>query len=395
MLELTRDQKERLSKLEEEIASKKLRDEKDRERRCDISKKTGIPVDLVDMDIVKIGSMLGLINLRSSEKNDDDINIINLLLDGMSDDTKVFDYSNIPPYFSLSPTRISEDDRLEYQKEEVRIICKRYYEYVNNVLMKEREIIERYMSFDIEEPNIEKFYEFVFENMNAVFEIIVDEDSDESWEQLHILRNALLNVVSICEYNRILTSQITELLKYYPYDKICRNLSYVDSQLTLSPFLRADKSVDRVLNSLIIRSHSKDPELKAIDIKKILKECCTPSLLFVDLKFILAHGIIGPYRNNPICFVHTNYYVLKDISSSGVRIWIMDDGLRTFSDTLRSGMMEYTKKLRDAFHQTIPDALVENIRDMDDEQSFNEVLRVIIRQKSVLNPSEADVFDIV
>lgn len=395
MLKLTREQQEKLSKLEEEMASKKMRDERDKERRYNISQKTGIPMDLVDMDIVKIGSMLGLINLRSKEKNDDDVNLIDLFFDGMTDDTKVFDYSNIPSYFSFSPIRIPESDRLQYHQDEIRIICSRYYEYLNTIFTKEREIIERYMSFLIEEPNIEKFNQFIQENMNAVFEIIIDEESDELWEQLHVLRNALLNVVSICEYNKILTSQITELLKFYPYDKICKNLSYIDSQLTISPFLRKDKSVDRVFNSMIVRSYSKDPELKAIDMEKIIKECCTPSLLFIDLKSVLTYGIVGPYRNDPISFVHSNYYVLKEISTSGIRIWIMDDGLRTFSERLRYNMLEYSKKMKDAFQQEIPDTLCYNISDMNDETEFNNVLCEIIRKKSVLNPSEADVFDII
>lgn len=390
---LTKEQQEKLAKLEAELAAKRKYEETSRERRLAASKRTGIPYDIVDIDVVRLGTMLGLIqNLEkreSNEKDPDDVSILDLLLGLGGPQQSSYSYDKIPPYFMLSPKRIREDDRAEQHREFVKNKCSKYCNFVSEFLEREHEQVERVISLSLEQLTPELFVTAVKENMDIILEML-EEDGDENLqEQLKILRNSLLSFVPICEYKKIVVEQVRR----------CKKLSYIDAVLILFPGFETlqQQNTIGILRSLVVRSYTKDPKLAPLNMAEIGKECCTPAIMFVHLTEVLRHTIIGPYANNPIGFLTNNFYILKCISGN-VRMWIRDDGLKTFSQRLRKIMLNYVTKTLNTVRSVsknsdIESRLVDTLNALKNPGVFRKIICSIVSSYSPIIPTEADVFD--
>lgn len=398
MLHLTPEQETKLKKLELEMEAKKKYEETSLDRRLAISKRTGVPVNLVDTDVVKIGSLLGLIkniaNREGSTDTEPDVSLLDLLLNGFGDSATSYDYSKIPPYYSFAPLKHSEADRLCYHQNFVKEACSEYCRFVDELLENECKLIEPYLSLSLQDKTIEQFIETVTENMDALMEMLLEEDSQECWTRLTLLRGALLGPLSICNYKTLVSNQVVQLLTRYDQSVVFQTLSPTETLLTLFPGFNPNAAFDteRVQNSLTIRAYTRNPELVCFDFASIKKECCTPSLLLVSIGYILTRGIVGPYQNNPIGFANRRYYILKGITG-GVRIWVHDKNLELFSKELRDAMVGYAKKLETLV--TGSSTLQENLDKLNQSVQFQRCLCSIVSQKSVIIPTEADVFDSV
>jgi hypothetical protein len=403
---LTSAQLERLEKLDAEIAGKKAYEEKHRARKLASSKKTGIPYDLVDSDVVKIGTLLGLIKSSDSQSH------FSLLDAFMGGDVQKYDYSKIPPYFSIVENCSSEQEKMDQQRQYVANECASFYQYITQELTRQLVLIERVVSIALINITIEDYITTINDNLIAVLDALRDEDDDELWHQLRVLRNALFLVTPICDYKKLVAHHITTLTSYRKsQSQIARNLSYIDANLSLYPgfpkIAIQPIDIDRIDASLNVRNHTKNPELKPFDMSEILLECCTPILLFVDAKIVIESGIIGPYRNNAICFINSSFYVMKCITG-GIRMWILDENLTTFSEQLRSHCLSYCIKLFRAYYLAhhgsnafqddridgrVFETLLKSISWLKSPTLVRAYICDIVRTKSPHTPTEIDVFN--
>lgn len=398
MLYLTKEQEERLEKLEQELLQKKTYDEKNRDRIMEVSKQTGIPYNLVDTDVVKIGSMLGLIqNQTRREDGKKEENLMDILF-GDEKSEKPIDYSKVPPYFMLAPMSITEVEKLHFQREQVKHACNMYYTYLGTILQTECNRLHRYLTFSVQQPSVELFIETVRDNMDVIFEMLMEEEDDELWEQLRILRYALSNMIPLCEYKKLISAQILLLSKKYSVDKIFSNISYVDAKMTL--FVKSEEKSDkndinRLLHAIVIRSHNRDPELKAFDMERVKRECMNPVYMFLPLERVFHHFIMGPYNNDAIGYLRPQFYILKCITNEGVRMWILDDTLTMFSEQIRICVLRYCEKLLNTLNAKKLDvSMIErNVRFLSNSQNFRNYVCKIISGNSNIIPTEADVFD--
>lgn len=397
---LTKEQQERLAKLEVELEAKRIYEETSKTRRMAASKRTGIPYDIVDTDVVRLGTMLGLIRNLGDEKEPDDISILDLLL-GTSSSGPVYSYNGIPSYFSMAPCRIEESMRVEKHQEFVKKKCNIYWSAVSAFLSEENGRVEKVVSLSIPNMTPEVFVSAVKENMDVVLEMITESDDEQPdlYEQLKVLRNSLASFIPICEYRNILVEHMRKI-----HRKNIQDLSYIDASLILYPGfdqLESDNEL-AVFRSLCVRSHTKDPKLAPLDMATIVKECCTPALMFVNLEHVLRNSIVGPYANNAVGHMTStkNFYVLKCISGN-VRLWIHDECLRDFSQKLKGGLLAYVNKTLDTIRRAsdkrppIEVRLMDTLAILKKPAVFRRLICSIVSETSVIFPTEADAFDFI
>lgn len=392
MVYLTKEQQERLDKLEQEMLQKKIYEEKNRERLLEVSKETGIPYNLVDTDVVKIGSMLGLIGTK---KSDGEENLMDILFG--RDETPKLDYSKVPPYFTFAPVTVSEMEKLEYHRDKVKHACNVYHAFLGSLIQFECQRLEEYVTFGVQQPSIESFVETVNENMDVVMDMVLEEEDDELWKQLRVLRNSISCIIPLCEYKKVVSMQVVSLLKKYPIETIFKNISYIDAKLTLFPKSedKSDKGeINRLINSIVIRSYTRDPELKAFDMEVVKRECLTPIYMFLPLDKVFHHFILGPYNNDAIGYLKPNFYILKSINE-GIRMWILDENLAMFSEQIRLCVLTYCEKLYATLNNASLDVsiLAKNIQFISNSLNFKSYICNIVCHNSMIIPTEADVFD--
>lgn len=406
---LTKEQQDRLAKLDEEIATKQAYEEKNRERKLASSRRTGIPYNLVDSDVVRIGTLLGLVkslDALEGRTKEEKFSILDLFLDNLSSSqsTTNDNYSKIPPYFSPTPNRITEAKRIDMHRSFISLQCTKFCSFVSEMLRQEMNDIDAHLCITLPNLTIETFVNVVKVNSTIVLDALKDENDDELWEQLYVLRNSLIGCMNICEYKNFVIDQIATLVKWGKLDiQILKNLSFLDANLSLYPGFQTVRSVPsetyKIQRELVVRNHMKDPELKAFDLKTIIKECCVPSLMFVDLSEILANGIVGPYRNNSISYINSGYYALKSIID-GIRLWILDEELTIFSERLRSEILSYTVKLlythwRESYKSKnqVTEYLLKNVKLLCKPHDFRSSICYLVKTQSQWYATELDVFD--
>lgn len=349
---LTKEQIDKLKKLDLELERKRKYDEKNHIRKYNESYRTGIPFDLVDIDVVKIGLFVGLLKSKDvfeGRKKSDDFSLLDIIMPTTK--IKKYDFSLVPDYFDTYTDKVTEDDKISFHQLFVKNKCKKFTDYISSSIDKEIIILSTVIAVDNYDKNrgMESFVELCNENSIIVLDSLKDEDDDELWLQLSLLRNCTLGFISICEYKKYLKDQIDTLISYKKsYRKIFNHLSSIDSHLSLfgkfwiKSFTDLDN--DRLLRELIIKSHVKDPSLQPFLFDTLYSFCCSPSLMKSNIEDVISNGIIGPYRNNCIGYLDypcENYYALKDIIGGGIRLWVVDYNLLAICKKLCSSLILY------------------------------------------------------
>lgn len=428
-MELTDDQKEKLRKLDEEMKRKREHDEKSRVRREASSKATGIPVEIVDMDVIKIGTLLGLIKKKSilEGKEPDTGSFLSLFL-GDEDNFKI-DRSKFPANFRNASTFVTEADKINYHQQFVQQQCEYMSVITMSMIKQELENINRHISVNIESNTLDNFKTACVDTLEVILEELYEEEDDELWRILSILRNALLGSVDICEYKKILNNNIMMLRKAgKSHIRILNHLSINDVRLSLykgcltqiSGPISLDDS-DRLSREIKLRSYMKPPELKPFDFDNIVMHCCIPSLVCIPMDEVIEHGLIGPYRNNPIGYLNiTNntdywsFYNLKSINQDGARLWVLDNKLWMLTVNMISIMTSYMIKIFRTFYYEYYGSntfkygfwlasynkhydafinMMNNIAFVSNQSNFHQFLKTIIIQKSPIIPTNYDFFN--
>lgn len=429
-LELTVEQREKLRKLDEEMKRKKDHDEKNRNRREASSKATGIPIDIVDMDVIKIGTLLGIIKKKSilEGKEPNTGSLLKMLL-GCEDEFKI-DRSKIPKNFRNASTIITESNKISYHQQYVQQQCQHLSAITMSLIKQELTNINKYININLETNTLENFKTACVETLDVLLDELCEDDDDEIWSTLSVVRNALLGAVDICEYKKILHNHIVILRRNgKPHDRILDHLSVNDVRLSLyrgcltktkGPLIPEESM--RLSREIELRCYMKPPELKPFDFNDIVRHCCIPSLVCVPIDEVIENGLVGPYRNNPIGYLNVNtpgitpwsFYNLKSITAQGVRLWVLDNRLWMLTDNMISTMTAYMIKIFRTFyyeyygnntfkqgfwlasHNKHYDAfmnMMNNLSFISNNAMFHKFLTLVIMQRSPLIPTEYDFFN--
>lgn len=432
-LNLSTEQKEKLRKLDEELTRKKEHEEKSRSHREASSKATGIPLDIVDLDVIKIGTLLGLIKKKSilEGKEPDTTGSILTMLLGNDDKSSRIDLSRIPRNFRNTTNIVSEADKITYHQQYVQKQCQHLAFITMELIKQELSNINRYIIFNLETSTIDNLKTSCLETLEVLLEELCDgEDDLELWLTLSVVRNALLGVVDVCEYKSILNQHIVLLSKAgKSYKSILQHLTISDLRLSLysgcltrtkGPILVGD--ANRLSREIVLRSYMKPPELKPFNFVDIVKHCCIPSLVCVPIDEVIENGLIGPYRNNAIGYLNQvsnseipwSFYNLKSITADGARLWILDNKLSVLTNHMISTMTSYlVKTFRTFYHEYYGcnvfqigfwlegknnhyDAFLNMLRNLSfisNHSMFHRFLMSILIQRSPLIPTEYDFFN--
>lgn len=330
----------------------KIEEEKNKEYKNNIkvSKETGIPLDIVSLDVTKIGIDLGIIN-----KNSNTTNIFSELL---------FDNDNINIDFSKIPKNYINYYKYNKEKNRNLIISNNISEQsvifislLKKILIREIDKINKVSSFNISKIDINSFKETCLETINVLFDDIEDDimniinfkETNEFFKTLEILYVLIQSVfiaISFNEYNILLT-------KYYTLSNMIKlnNLDF----FILNGYISKDFNNQKIIENMVIYNYNKCPKLKPFCLKNTIEDTCTPYILFIDIKTYLKNILTNPYCTSsivyikPISLIKTDYYwsfyILRNINSDNTRIWILDLRLKKTFNMINKYLTNYMIKI--------------------------------------------------
>ncbi len=354
-MELSQEQKDRLKKLDAEMLKKKQYEDENRSRKEATSKRTGIPYTLVDMDVIKLGVMFGLIKNKEAVGTKTGGGLLSLLMGDEQAEEGVCDLRTVPYYFRHASTTVTESERIAYHKEFVGKKCVEFSKSVEDLVDAALGVVGEHLTVILPNKTLDALVEVFLENITILMESLEEEDDDEVMMCISLVRNCLLGPLSICEYKKLVVDHITRFRRMGKSgDVILKSLSLNDCRLTMYPGYQvrdtSDINNNPFYDEILIRHFTKDPKLNMFNFDTILSHCCIPSLITIPVEEILAMGLIGPYRNNPIGFLSTinqnpsdpwAFYILKTITSSGCRLWVVDYRLSNTATKLGFELSDY------------------------------------------------------
>lgn len=419
-MELTHEQKEKLQKLEKELAQKKEYEEKNRHRKEKTSETTGIPYNMIDLDVVKFATMFGMIKSRAvregKEIDTSGSSLLTTLLGGTAGNS--VDYSSVPSHFRLCQKRTTEADRIGYHQDYVQSACDAFSRNVKGMIIQEFKNLHQYIEINVDKFSIDDFKSSVQATIEIVFENLEDEDDDELWDTLSLLRNSLLGALDVCEYSAMVKTHIEKLKKMKKSRaSILAHLSWNDGRLSCYPGFQCKTGVYneyfRIYRALEIKSFTRDPSLQPFD---FVKNCCIPTLMMVSVLDVLSHGLLGPYRNNSIGYLALDpkaFYIIGEIKN-GIRYWMLDNSLVAVSDKISTVITKYLITLFRTFyrqcfgdrvyrskcvltsftaHADVFRMLLANLDMVNHKIKLHTYLKDLVRRKSPIIPTEYDVFN--
>lgn len=425
--ELTTEQKKKLENLDEEMKNRKIYEETNKNRKEISAKEMGIPVDLIDLDVIKVGTILGLIKKKDSTQT-------GTLLDLIFPTKQKINLENIPKHYYNAYRFTTELDKIQYQQQYVQTQCDFFSHFcmlfikqnINNLNSTMMIKLNKYTLDDYNSTLLDLFEviteDLLSENINEI-----DQTEPDDWDNLKKIRNGLLGSINICQYKLQLEQNIRIFKQTnISNQNILNSLSIIDSRLSLYPGSLRDFNSKEIVEAektfqqeIKLRSFLRPPQLNIFNMNTVLQQCCIPSLIMVSITVVLEHGLIGPYQNNPIGFLTTvpavkenwSYYVLKTITNDGLRLWVLDAKLKNLTYKLQNYLSIYLIKLFRTFYKTVYKTLIYNKQIFTSTQSdvfqnllqnlefvanydmFQSFITQIIRQKSCLIATDQDYFN--
>jgi hypothetical protein len=311
---LSKEQILKLKKLDDENQKKKNENKKK-------SIESGIPEDLIGLDIVKLGFFLGIIKNKNEQSKK---NLINLFFPDDEPLVKI-DRHLIPNYFQNAYLIFPEKEKINHQEKIVQEKSIIFFDYLEEKIKEECQKNDLTLNSYID---LDSFCNTCLEMMNNILE---DEDEpssstegacepssstegacepssstegaceNEVWKLKTVakIRQSIFGFINQKEYCALLENQISknkEILKYN---------SFIDNFLQKkfnSPYF-FPYHPDIILKSLFIQQYKKNPELEVFNFESIMKEICNIDLMFVPLKLILKYKLIGLYNNNSLVYL--------------------------------------------------------------------------------------------
>lgn len=454
---LTEEQKEKLRKLDAEMATRKSNEEK----REQTSKTTGIPVDIADMDVIRIGILLGLIKKRSADgTRQTGPSLLDMLL--KTEDIEL-DTTNVPKHYKLSPEIVTEMAKIKHQQSHVEAQTSLFLQLVSTQIKESIEEIQQYIYFNVDTLSYENFVQTCKDTLEVIGDELKEaiekiENPHTLWDALalqdgpggpntetpcevrelmtimKVVRISMLGPLNICEYRNVLKDQIRLFQSVkIPYNHIVNNLSLLERRLALlgcatpppsSSHQFSEKDARRLLYELQFRAYTNSPELVPFNPHTFAQNVCTPVLLCAPIDAILNISLLGPYLNNSIGFLSNStqdpqflhFYVLDRILPNGIRLWVMDIDLVQFCESLMKELVFYLIKVFRVFYKTcflsnryidqfdtpqrsnhsdVFQNLLTNITFLCRKQTFHQFIKTLVITKSYIIPTQYDFFNYI
>jgi hypothetical protein len=421
LVELTKEQKIKLEKLEKELQAKANYKAKTALQNKKRSETTGIPESLAGMDVINIAMLIGLIKSKAVRdgKEKDNGSLIDLFLgntDKVIEKRKV-NFKNIPFYFKHHPQKVLEEEKLEYTSEIVRQECEFMNMEIQQHIETTKKIIGKRVVFSPKSNSIDEVVKEGILIINDLIEGVIEEleegtsdEIDSLLTTIMIVRNELFGLMNIFSYKKLVLKHVDFLtqINFNPGQYI----SSLDAVLIMHPIYKNKDlipNVPKVVLESRLRCFTRDPKLEPINLGNIAKHCCCPSLVFLPVEEVLHYGLVGPYNNNPVTYMDIspwNFYILKEVRDD-VRMWVLDPDLMYFIKTLRKYLVDYllgtfrtfyldsygdhiyrSSCLKNYIFRTLARSLV-----FVSSKKFASFIRSFITKKSILVPTELDVFN--
>jgi len=439
-LTLTKDQIEKLQKLDVEMKERLAKEKIAQTKREQTSNSTGIPVDIAGLDVIKIGTMFGLIKKKDAfEGNEKSSTSLLKILFGNNE--------KIPPCplgYYKSLITVKESEKIEYHQYFVQKESKFFIEMVEAFIVEELEKISKLIKINLSSYTLENFKTTCLETLEVLIDELTENYDDvELWTCISTVRNSLLGTLNICEYKKLVIDNIISIIYRIPkhcYSKLINHLTIIDKRLSLfnkalteltestTQFLTQNEEIEkhRLIRELNVRCYTKPPELTPFVFKDITKHICIPSLMYLPIEIIINNCLVGPYRNNSIGFLvdstkndeFGDFYILTTINSDGGRLWSVDQSLERFTNEIIIILSAYIvnifktlykecfgnnlfydnktlKLVKNCNHYTIFHMLLRNLLFISDGVAFHKLLTLVLKSKSPLFPTEYDFFNFI
>lgn len=409
---LTEEQKEKLQKLEKEMAAKTEYEKQNKERKEKLSQDTNIPVDLVDSECVKIGLLLGLLKRKSTTNKTS-------LLDIIFPKPKELSHPQLPwkPFQRIKEVernRLLQNFYLSQQTQ----FNKWSAGLIRISLTKLNEITE----IEVKNYKIEEVVSLTKELLLAIFDDIVETKDDGQIEDLFKILNTLFGLLNISEYQNLLSSISTKLssLNMTP----TKYMSSIDLRLVIYPTIKTNEVIDTECSTLfqreIILQTLKYDKLEPFTFSQLVKKCCVPALMLLPVTKVLEFTIVNPFKNSSIIFLDPlnnsekdwSFYLLKEITKDNFRLWVLDCDLAVLTKKLHQEVCVYLIDLFKTIYFSVfrTGVMIKNFYECNGYSSiFKNILnnlsfitkvkhlqsfiKQVVKMKSFGEPTEYDYFD--
>lgn len=370
-LVLTKEQREKIFKLEEEMKAKEEYEIKNRQRKKETSEATGIPVNLIDMDVIKIGIVFGLIKKKDNKTSGSFL--LDLLFGHVE---KPIDKTLFPHHFRNAPNIVEEEKKIQYIENHVQVQSEKYSELTNTVIKESLFLIRQHIAINLQSWTLENFKITVQEVMDILLDNLMDEVQidntnkvtntyTEDWLVFNIVRRSLLGPCTIFEYKTLLIQFLKKIWSrgFHKglHSQILQSLSTIEKRLVLyngclnietEPICIQD--IKQLRTEMLFRNYNTNPELVPFNVYDVLYSCCTPLLLTIPISVVFEHSFLNPYMTNSLGFLNLgkdwSFYALSKIQD-GVRLWVLDKWLDMFTTTTRNIVLDYVVKIFRVFYK--------------------------------------------
>ncbi len=424
MLKLSKEQESKLEKLDLELKEKRQHDERVKDSNMNSSRSTGIPINIVGMDVFKIGLMLGIIKSKEDfaayKKSEGLLSLFQFDRDDETESRRRL-YDDVPKHYSTVEFKVTEREKIDYHANLVRKVCDEFQTDIVKKIQRETAIVSNHLAISIKTCTIDCFVDACATNVGVLIDILKDDllsrdetasdDIASTCVQINALLRSMIGFVDIRRYRNFLV----QLRNVVDYESVISKTALNDGLLFkhFATFNSDDaRDLERLETYLTIKRFMRDPKLTPFCVKTVIDACCSPTLMFLDVRRVIEKELIGPFNNNPIGYLDvsaSSFFIMTDITSANVRLWVLDHGLSEVTRLLIASVRLYAVDLFRAIlvrlygtsmyvsdcwtaHRTIG-TLLRNISILNDAMAMNDYLKNLLIRQSVIIPTELDVFN--
>ena len=422
LVELTDEQRDKLSRLEKEVEAKNKKLTKARATEAD----TGIPANIAIMDVISIASMLGLVKSAAVRKTETETGVKSAsLLDVFLKKAPVYvkrrvDFSRIPFYFNHAGKKILEEERLSMVAEKSTRFLSAIRDLITSELVDRKRRVNETVVFTPERDDLDEYKTRLIEAVNDELECVAEEDLDDDdlrtiLTNLSTLRNCALGVLTIDEYTDMVLMHARAVMSLAPRGRLAPLdfLSSIDARLILYPGFES-RPISRLdasrFNLVFLASKArKRATYVPYSAKDFFASIQTPALAYASVFDIVANELVNPHGTSSVVHLETgrgyvSFYILKEIRDD-VRLWVIDPRLSTLIGKTRVKLLTYLRSAFKTFYHAFYGTtrftrfddynLVSLMKNLfyTASSSFGDDLRSTLMSNSTLIPTELDVLN--
>ena len=423
LVEFSPEQKNKLKKLEHEMNTK----DRMKPYNKKTSEDTGLPENVVSMDVIKVAMFLGMI--KNKNKPNKKSTLLDLLL-GKDTDKVTYtkhevDLKLVPFGYTSSSVTMPQDEKAELLKAQLESEMKYMTNKINSVIKSYVTQIQTQVAFDSTKVDPDTFLDEGIAFLNEAVEVICDPDETDEEKQeliknLAFVRSFLVAVMPVRKYKALLSNHMRML---HDLNKpVMPTLCSWDTRLILYPGFQYKvptvEEVQRIFFNLQLQAYLEDLEYTPFNFNLVKDKICSEALLVCKVTDVLKFTLLK-LQNNNIGYLENkdeprgskwSFYLLKAIRGE-VRLWAFDPYLYSLTTNLRKVLNQY---LADSFRIIYYHQYGHNIYNVDfinghckdiyvnllnnllfvNGPSFDAYLKSQVQKSALIIPTEYDFFNV-